>query len=241
MTISNNLALSGSSVSQFELGAVNDRVVVTGNLTLAGLLNITNSGDFFSSTNILFSYSGTLSGPGLTLGTVLPYFTYTINTNTPGVVKLTALSTVPAPLAPATLAATASNAVVFLNWSPSANTLSYHVKRASLSGGPYTDIAVGVTATNYADLTVTNGFAYYYVVLASNGSGLSGTSPEAGAAPPGTVPDAPTGLSAVAGNQLVALDWDTLHLRHQLQCQTLDQQWRSLHQHRHRADHARLL
>jgi autotransporter-associated beta strand protein len=207
LTVSNHLTLSGTSISQFEFGTVNDRVVVAGNLTLAGLLNITNSGDFFSSTNILFSYSGTLSGAGLTLGAVLPYFSYTISTNTPGVVRLTALSTVPAPLAPATLAATASNAVVFLHWSPSANTLSYHVKRSSVSGDPYTDIAVGVTGTNYADLTVANGYAYYYVVSASNGSGQSGTSPEAGAAPPGTVPDAPTGLSAVAGNQLVALNW----------------------------------
>ncbi len=208
LTLSNNLVLNSTSISRFDLGAINDLVVVNGNLTLAGKLDVTNSGDFFSSTNVIFTYSGTLGGAGLTLGTVLPYFNYTINTSTPGQVKLIAVSTVPLPPAPTNLVATASNAIVFLNWSATSNTLSYHVKRSLVSGGPYTDIAVGVAGTAFTDTAVANNNAYYYVISASNGTGVGTNSAEAGAAPPGIVPDTPTGLTAVAGNQMVALTWN---------------------------------
>jgi alpha-L-arabinofuranosidase len=87
------------------------------------------------------------------------------------------------PLTPTTLVATASNAVVSLSWNGSAGADSYIVKRASVSGGPYTGIASGVTATSYLDTGLVNGTTYYYVVAATNANGVSPDSTEASVTP----------------------------------------------------------
>ncbi|MFC5470742.1 endo-1,4-beta-xylanase [Cohnella suwonensis] len=87
------------------------------------------------------------------------------------------------PAAPASLTATADNGLVDLSWTASSGAASYNVKRAATSGGPYTTIAAGVTATSYADAGLTNGTTYYYAVSAANSSGESVNSPEASATP----------------------------------------------------------
>src|ERR1700679_2305714 len=45
------------------------------------------------------------------------------------------------PATPAGLTATAGNAEVTLNWSPSANATGYNVLRSTTSGGPYSKIS----------------------------------------------------------------------------------------------------
>lgn len=50
-----------------------------------------------------------------------------------------------------------------LHWDTAAGALTYKIKRAAVSGGPYTIIAQ-VSATSYADVNVVNGTGYYYVV-----------------------------------------------------------------------------
>ena len=72
-----SLVLNSGSVSNFELGpagvvggGVNDLVAVTGNLTLAGTLNITDLGGFGTGVYRLFNYGGTLTNNGMTIGTV---------------------------------------------------------------------------------------------------------------------------------------------------------------------------
>ena len=52
------------------VGGVNDLVAVTGNLTLAGSLNITDAGGFGIGVYRLFNYGGTLSNNVMTIGTV---------------------------------------------------------------------------------------------------------------------------------------------------------------------------
>lgn len=71
------------------------------------------------------------------------------------------------PAAPQGLTATGGNAIVTLDWADNAETdlANYKVKRATVSGGPYTVIA-SPTASGYTDTTVTNGTTYYYVVSA---------------------------------------------------------------------------
>ncbi|MCA1628325.1 MAG: fibronectin type III domain-containing protein, partial [Acidobacteria bacterium] len=69
-----------------------------------------------------------------------------------------------APAAPTGLSATAGNAEVTLSWTASSGATSYKVKRATVSGGPYTTIASGLAATSYTDTTVSNGTTYHYVV-----------------------------------------------------------------------------
>ncbi len=46
------------------------------------------------------------------------------------------------------------------------------MKRATTSGGPYTQIAAP-TSTSYGDTSLTNGTTYYYVVSAFNSAGES--------------------------------------------------------------------
>ena len=75
------------------------------------------------------------------------------------------------PAAPGAVTAAATNTHVSLNWNPSAGATSYRIKRSTITGGPYTTIANGLTATSFTDTGVTNGLTYYYVVAALNAYG----------------------------------------------------------------------
>jgi alpha-L-fucosidase len=87
------------------------------------------------------------------------------------------------PEAPDSLTATAGDGKVDLSWPASSGATSYIVQRATTSGGPYTDVATGLTGTTYTDSSVTNGTTYYYVVAATSSVGTSGTSIEVKALP----------------------------------------------------------
>jgi len=110
------------------------------------------------------------------------------------------------PSAPTGLTPSAGNAQVSLTWNASSGATSYHVKRATVSGGPYTQVAT-TTVTNDTDASLTNGTTYYYVVSALNANGESGNSAEVSATPTLSVPATPTGLTATAGNTQVSLSW----------------------------------
>jgi hypothetical protein len=113
------------------------------------------------------------------------------------------------PPAPTGLTATPGDNRVDLSWNPSSGATSYNVKRATVSGGPYTPIAADVTTTSFADTTAVNGTTYYYVVSAVNAAGESPNSNQASATPaPPTNPDAPTALTARAtGKKKIQLTW----------------------------------
>jgi hypothetical protein len=87
------------------------------------------------------------------------------------------------PAAPVALLAAPGENVVPLRWQPSFGATSYTVKRATSSGGPYSNVATGITASSYTDTTVTNGVTYYYVVTATNSAGTSASSPQDSATP----------------------------------------------------------
>jgi fibronectin type 3 domain-containing protein len=95
-----------------------------------------------------------------------------------------------APPVPSGLKAAAGNAQVGLSWNASSGATSYHVKRATTRGGPYTQVAAP-TATSDTDTGLANGLAYYYVVSALNAAGESADSSEVTATPtnPTTTPD----------------------------------------------------
>ena len=115
------------------------------------------------------------------------------------------IALLPLPPAPMGLAATAvSTDQINLSWPASSGATSYNVKRATVSGGPYTTVATGVTATTYYDAGLSGSTIYYYVVSAVNTYGESGNSTQASAT---TLGGAPTGLTATAGNNQVALSW----------------------------------
>ena len=89
-----------------------------------------------------------------------------------------------APTAPGGLVANAVNASqVDLTWNAAPTAASYRLKRATVSGGPYTTIAAGVTALTFSDPGLTTGTTYFYVVSATNVNGESPESPAASAFP----------------------------------------------------------
>ena len=114
----------------------------------------------------------------------------------------------PAAPVPTNLAATAGDSVVTLTWSASSGATGYNVKRATKSGGPYTQLAAPASP-GYTDSSVTNGTTYYYVVSALNAAGESANSAEVSATPtgPSAPPAAPTNLVATAGDTVVTLTW----------------------------------
>jgi len=82
---------------------------------------------------------------------------------------------VPPPAPPAVLSATVGDQRVALSWTSSSTALTYTVKRATVSGGPYTELDM-VATTSFSDFGVANGTTYYYVVSATNNSGESANS-----------------------------------------------------------------
>jgi gliding motility-associated-like protein len=82
------------------------------------------------------------------------------------------------PAAPAQPTAVNKNNEVDLSWNSASGASTYHVKRSTLSGGPYTTIA-NVSTTAYADVNVSNGSPYYYVVSSVGTTKESADSPEA--------------------------------------------------------------
>jgi fibronectin type 3 domain-containing protein len=106
--------------------------------------------------------------------------------------------------APTGLTASTGNSEIALRWSATSGATSYHLKRGTASGGPYTEIAAP-TWTGYTEVGLTNGVAYYYVVSAVDAAGESANSAQVSAKP--VASNAPTGLTATSGNSEIALRW----------------------------------
>jgi fibronectin type 3 domain-containing protein len=66
---------------------------------------------------------------------------------------------------------------VSLSWtaSRSSNVVSYNVYRSAISGGPYALLASQLAVTTYDDISVENGFTYYYVTTAVDNTGAEST------------------------------------------------------------------
>jgi len=86
-----------------------------------------------------------------------------------------------APCAASGLVATLNNNTnVNLAWTAGSGATSYNLYRAAESGGePTNPVVTGITGTSYADTNLNSGTTYYYQVVAVNGSGPTGYSPEA--------------------------------------------------------------
>jgi fibronectin type 3 domain-containing protein len=145
---------------------------------------------------------------GLTNGTTYYYVVTAVNGGgeSGNSTQISATPQASAPAAPTGLTATPGNAQVALSWTASTGATSYNVKRATVSGGPYTTVA-SPTTTTFTNTGLTNGTAYYYVVTARNAGGESGNSNQASATPQASAPAAPTGLTAIPGNAQVTLRW----------------------------------
>jgi polygalacturonase len=216
-TVSNNLAMAATGIFNYQPGTNAATVVVKGNLTLGGTVNLAAGGGFTNGTYTLFTYTGALSGSLPTLGSVPSGYNYVFNTGTPGQVNL--VVSAPTPAAPMNLSAQGTNLLIGLQWSASTGADSYYLKRSTTNGGPYSIIANPV-ATNYSDTAVIPGTVYYYIVTATNSAGESPNSAQASAMPLPSL--LATNLNfQVSGNQL-QISWPQDHLGWELQIQTND-------------------
>jgi hypothetical protein len=121
-------------------------------------------------------------------------------------------------LAPTNLVATATNLLINLRWNSVTGATNYNLKRGTLNNGPYPTVFSGLTATNYADASVTNGVNYFYVVSALGAGGESSNSLQASATP--LPSNQPTNLVLnVSGGQF-QLSWPQDHLGWRLLIQT---------------------
>ncbi|MGC8743684.1 MAG: fibronectin type III domain-containing protein [Verrucomicrobiia bacterium] len=85
--------------------------------------------------------------------------------------------------------ATPQQGQVTITWNVFGQALSYSVQRATTTGGPYTEVASGLTSTQYIDTDVQPGKTYYYVVYADlSGGEKTGISNEAMATTPPSAP-----------------------------------------------------
>ncbi|HEY1661862.1 MAG TPA: NPCBM/NEW2 domain-containing protein [Verrucomicrobiae bacterium] len=111
------------------------------------------------------------------------------------------------PEAPQGLAASPGNAIT-LTWNNALAALAYNVKRATISGGPYSTIAQ-TPVTTFTDSNVVSGTAYYYAVSGVSSFGEGSNSMEV-AATSCTAPVAPTNVTAtVITNSTVMVDWNS--------------------------------
>ncbi len=112
------------------------------------------------------------------------------------------------PIPPTGLAATAGDQKVDLTWTASSGATSYKIKRSTTNGSGYAVVA-NVTGTTFINTGLVNATTYFFVVTALNSIGESGNSNQASATPAAssTGPSAPSGLTALPGDQNVLLTW----------------------------------
>ena len=137
-------------------------------------------------TQISAPTTNSFTDTGLTNGTTYYYVVSALSAGSESAnsAQASATPTVPLtpPATPTGLQATAGSAQVSLSWTASATASSYHVKRSTTSGGPYTQVAAPAT-TSDTDTGLTNGTTYYYVVSALNAAGESANSSQVSAKP----------------------------------------------------------
>jgi hypothetical protein len=123
-------------------------------------------------------------------------------------INYTGETVIATPAAPSDLAATATTGQIALVWVNNAtNATGNTIQRKTGVGGTWADIAtVAPDDTDYADVGLSDGTAYYYRILAFNSAGVSAWSSEASATTP-TVPADPTNLAATASTRQVGLTW----------------------------------
>ncbi len=118
-------------------------------------------------------------------------------------------TSVEVPDVPSAMTVTAGDNEATIEWSAVARATSYNIYRSTTQGLQGTKVGASAT-TSYVDSTALNGTTYYYQLTADNAGGegaASAQSPGVTPAVPATTPAAPTGVSAVAGNGQVTVNW----------------------------------
>lgn len=114
----------------------------------------------------------------------------------------------PIPLTPTGLTAVPGNRQVTLNWTATANAVSYKIYRSTTAGAEGSVVQSEFIGTSWTNTGLTNGTRYFYKIRAQNGAGISGFSAEVGATP--VLPPPPGGPASLTATPLVSkveLSW----------------------------------
>ena len=158
-----SMTLNATSVLNFELnapgtvgGSVNDLIQISGDLTLDGVLNISDLGDFAAGTYTLFTYTGNLTNNALTINNKPPGFLYSIDATQAHVIKLEVVT----PESALTLSATE---------------LDFGVRRinAAAASQVLTISNAGNVAVNVGTLTVSGDHASDFSIAANSCSNIA--------------------------------------------------------------------
>ena len=115
-------------------------------------------------------------------------------------------SSATAPDAPTGVSAVAGDAQATVSWTAPANDGGDAITGYTVTSSPAGKTCTTTGATSCTVTGLTNGVSYTFTVTATNSTGTSVASASASATPV-TVPDAPTGVSAVAGDAQATVSW----------------------------------
>jgi hypothetical protein len=88
VTFTGGLTMNAGAILNCDIGSTNDKVAVTGALVLNGTVNVTNLTGFGAGTFPIVTYTGALSGGGLTVGSKPSGYSVSVNTATANQVRL---------------------------------------------------------------------------------------------------------------------------------------------------------
>lgn len=170
-------------------GGAQSQVLPAGNYTLSQLSARGVPNDWASSAKVPSGWTVALyqndnfSGTSWSIGANVTNFT-TLSPNANDQLTSLRITAGPAtvPAIPTELSATPGNSQVTLAWTATPGATGYTVKRATVSGGPYTNLATP-GASAHVDSGLVNGATYYYMVAATNVVGSSANSSQIAATP----------------------------------------------------------
>ncbi len=111
------------------------------------------------------------------------------------------------PGAPTGVSGVAGNGQVTVSWTAPGSTGGSPVTGFVVTGSPAGSCEVAAPSTSCVVSGLTNGTGHTFTVVASNVAGAGAASSVSGSVTPRTVPDAPTGVSGVAGDGEVTVSW----------------------------------
>lgn len=124
-------------------------------------------------------------------------------------VSLTAAGTALPPMPENLKVETSGSTALKLSWSTQGHVSAYKLCRATSPDGPFVTLATNLSEPSYVDDGLEPATTYYYKVWSSNAAGESNGCAEGSASTSAlSLPSAPSGVEAFAGNGFVGLSWE---------------------------------
>lgn len=124
-------------------------------------------------------------------------------------VSLTAAGTALPPMPENLKVETSGSTALKLSWSTQGHVSAYKLCRATSPDGPFVTLATNLSEPSYVDDSLEPATTYYYKVWSSNAAGESNGCAEGSASTSAlSLPSAPSGVEAFAGNGFVGLSWE---------------------------------